>query len=134
MTAIGAIQPVPPAMQSLVDGQFAGVVDTNRIDGRLMALPWYVDTRLQFYRKDMFEAAGFAAPPRPVGRVEERAPRGQAQQGGDGFAILLPINEYEHLTQMALSAGATFLKPTGHARGVSRARVSRGAGVLQVAL
>ena len=63
LTAIGAISAVPAALQSLVEGQFGGVVETNRIDGRLMALPWYVDTRLQFYRKDLFEAAGFPAPP-----------------------------------------------------------------------
>lgn len=113
LTAIGAIQPVPRAMQSLVDGQFAGVVDTNRIDGRLMALPWYVDTRLQFYRKDLFAAAGFAAPPVKWDEWKKALHEVRRRQGRDGFAILLPINEYEHLTQMALSAGATFLNSEG---------------------
>ena len=113
LTAIGAIHPVPPGMQSLVEGQFAGVVDTNRIDGRLMALPWYVDTRLQFYRKDMFEAAGFAAPPVQWDEWKRALHAVKRRQGGEGFAILLPINEYEHLTQMALSAGATFLNEAG---------------------
>ena len=113
LTAIGAIQPVPAAMQSLVDGQFAGVVDTNRIDGRLMALPWYVDTRLQFYRKDLFAAAGYAAPPVQWDEWKRALHAVKRRQGGEGYAILLPINEYEHLTQMALSAGAGFLDPTG---------------------
>ena len=113
LTAIGAIEPVPARMQSLVGGQFAGVVDTNRIDGRLMALPWYVDTRLQFYRKDMFEAAGFAAPPVQWDEWKRALHAVKRQQGGQGFAILLPINEYEHLTQMGLSAGATFLNADG---------------------
>jgi multiple sugar transport system substrate-binding protein len=120
LTAIGAILPVPTAMQSLVDGQFAGVVDTNRIDGRLMALPWYVDTRLQFYRKDLFEQAGFAAPPPKWDDWKRALHAVKKRQGGDGFAILLPINEYEHLTQMGLSAGATFLNPDG-TRGAFRA-------------
>ena len=113
LTAIGAIHPVPAALQSLVAGQFDGVVETNRIDGRLMALPWYVDTRLQFYRKDLFVAAGYPAPPprwEDWKRALHAVRRGQGKQG---FAILLPINEYEHLTQMALSAGATFLNPAG---------------------
>ena len=113
LTAIGAIMPVPPRMQSLVEGQFAGVVDTNRIDGRLMALPWYVDTRLQFYRKDLFEAAGFAAPPAQWDEWKRALHAVKRRPGGEGYAILLPLNEYEHLTQMALSAGATFLDPTG---------------------
>ena len=113
LTAIGAIMPVPPRMQSLVEGPFAGVVDTNRIDGRLMALPWYVDTRLQFYRKDLFEAAGFAAPPAQWDEWKRALHAVKRRPGGEGYAILLPLNEYEHLTQMALSAGATFLDPTG---------------------
>ncbi len=113
LTAIGAIHPVPAAMQSLVDGQFGGVVETNRINGRLMALPWYVDTRLQFYRKDLFETAGFAAPPPRWDEWKSALHLVKRNQGGEAFAILLPINEYEHLTQMALSAGATFLNPQG---------------------
>ena len=113
LTAIGAVHPVPASMQSLVDGQFGGVVDTNRIDGRLMALPWYVDTRLQFYRKDLFEAAGYPAPPPRWDEWKRALHAVKRRQSGEGFAILLPINEYEHLNQMALSAGATFLNPQG---------------------
>ena len=113
LTAIGAILPIPAALQHIVAGQFEGVVDTNRIDGKLMALPWYVDTRLQFYRKDLFEAAGFAAPPDRWDEWKRALHAVRQKQGGEGFSILLPINEYEHLTQMALSAGASFLNPDG---------------------
>ena len=113
LTAIGAILPIPAALQHIVEGQFAGVVDTNRIDGKLMALPWYVDTRLQFYRKDLFEAAGFAAPPDRWDEWKRALHAVRQHQAGEGFSILLPINEYEHLTQMALSAGASFLTPDG---------------------
>jgi multiple sugar transport system substrate-binding protein len=112
LDAIGAIAPVPRALEAITAGQFSGIVDTNRIGGKLVALPWYVDTRLQFYRKDLFERAGFAAPPE---RWDDwkRALHAVKKTKGEGFAILLPINEYEHLTQMALSAGATFLDSDG---------------------
>ena len=53
------------------------MVDTNRIGGRLMALPWYVDTRLQFYRRDLFERAGYAAPPAKWADWKARAAQGQ---------------------------------------------------------
>ena len=90
------------------------MVDTNRIDGRLMALPWYVDTRLQFYRKDLFERRRLCRAARCDGTNGSAALHAvKRAQGGEGFAILLPINEYEHLTQMALSAGATFLNADG---------------------
>lgn len=113
LVAIGAILPVPAALQGAVAGQFSGVVDTNRIDGKLMALPWYVDTRLQFYRKDLFQAAGYTAPPERWDDWKRALHAVRGRQGGEGFSILLPINEYEHLTQMALSAGATFLNADG---------------------
>ena len=39
LTAIDAILPVPATLMPITTGQFPAVVDTNRIDGRLMALP-----------------------------------------------------------------------------------------------
>jgi multiple sugar transport system substrate-binding protein len=120
LTAIGAIEPVPAALEPLVAGQFPGVVDTNRIGGQLMGLPWYVDTRLQFYRRDLFERGGFATPPERWDQWKA-ALHAVRRIGGDrGFAILLPINEYEHLTGMALSAGASLLSRDG-TRGAFRA-------------
>ena len=47
MAAIGAIAPVPRAVHNLLADQFDAVVETNRIGGRVWAVPWYVDTRLQ---------------------------------------------------------------------------------------
>lgn len=120
LAAIDAIEPVPADLEHLVDGQFPGVVDTNRINGRLMALPWYVDTRLQFYRRDLFQQAGFAAPPDRWDEWKAALHKVKARNGGTGFAILLPINEYEHLTQMALSSGSGFLDQQG-TRGAFRA-------------
>lgn len=120
LSAIDAIEPVPPQLEQLVNGQFPGVVDTNRINGRLMALPWYVDTRLQFYRRDLFERAGFAAPPERWDDWKAALHAVRAKNGGTGFAILLPINEYEHLIELALSSGATLLNAEG-TRGAFRA-------------
>jgi multiple sugar transport system substrate-binding protein len=120
LAAIGAIEPVPAQLEHLIGGQFPGVVDTNRIGGRLVALPWYVDTRLQFYRRDLFERAGFAAPPDRWDAWKAALHAVRAKTGGDGFAILLPINEYEHLTQVALSAGASLINAEG-TRGAFRA-------------
>ncbi len=116
MAAIGAITPVPASASGLLDDQFAAVVDTNRIAGRTWAVPWYVDTRLQYYRKDLFARAGYAAP--PPGWTEWKAALHKVKgAAGDGnYAILYPLNEYEQLTTLALSAGARMLRDDG-ARG-----------------
>ena len=42
---------------------FPGIWDTNVVEGKLYGVPWYVDTRLLFYRRDLLAQAGFAAPP-----------------------------------------------------------------------
>ena len=42
---------------------FKGIWDTNVIAGALRGVPWYVDTRLLFYRTDILKQAGIDAPP-----------------------------------------------------------------------
>src|SRR3546814_19489894 len=97
MAAIGAIAPVPRTLHGLLADQFDAVVDTNRIAGRLWGVPWYVDTRLQYYRRDLFARAGHAAPPRAWDGWK-RALQGVKKVVGDGtYALLLPLHEFEQL-------------------------------------
>lgn len=114
--AIGALAPVPDSVAAMLTDQFPAVVDTNRIGGRMLAVPWYVDTRLQFYRKDLFARAGYAAPPLVWTEWKRALHRVKALSGGDSFAALLPLNEFEQLLTIALSAGARLLRDDG-ARG-----------------
>lgn len=116
MAAIGAITPVPASAEPILADQFAAVVDTNRIAGRTWAVPWYVDTRLQFYRKDLFARAGHAAPPADWASWKAALHRVKRLAGDGNFALLYPLNEYEQLTTLALSAGARMLRDNG-ARG-----------------
>jgi len=43
---------------------FPGIWDTNLMDSVLFGIPWYVDTRVLFYRSDLLAAVGYAAPPK----------------------------------------------------------------------
>jgi multiple sugar transport system substrate-binding protein len=113
LAAIDAILPVPAALVGVTDGQFPAVVDTNRIGGRLMALPWYVDTRLQFYRRDLFARGGYAAPPPTWAAWKQSLHKVKAVAGPGNYALLMPLNEFEHLTGIALSAGASLLNADG---------------------
>ena len=113
LAAIDAILPVPANLLSVTTGQFPAVVETNRIGDLLMALPWYVDTRLQFYRKDLFARAGYSAPPATWSEWKAALHKVKAVAGPGNYALLMPINEYEHLTGIALSAGATLLNAEG---------------------
>lgn len=45
------------------EAYFEGVWKTNVVNSKVYGVPWYVDTRLLFYRSDIFENAGYAHPP-----------------------------------------------------------------------
>ena len=92
---------------------FPGIWATNRIDGKVYGVPWYVDTRLLFYRRDLTDAAGIHDPPvswadwtRTLAAVKARAGPGQ-------YAILLPLNEVEPLLALALSQDDPLLRDDG---------------------
>ncbi|TXK20009.1 sugar ABC transporter substrate-binding protein [Homoserinibacter sp. GY 40078] len=59
--ATGAFEPTP---DGLVDEStfFPGSWDTTVVDGTAYGVPWYVDTRVLYYRTDMAKAAGVNAP------------------------------------------------------------------------
>ncbi|WP_374408849.1 extracellular solute-binding protein [Pelagerythrobacter sp.] len=110
LALLGALDPVPADVVS-ASGQFDAVLASNRIGGRLMASPWYVDTRVQFYRTDLFAQAGYAAP--PLEWQAWKAALARIRARGTEFGVLLPLDEFEHLQTFALSAGASFLRENG---------------------
>ena len=89
---------------------FPGILASSQIDGRLMAMPWYVDTRLLFYRKDLLALAGIEGPPLNWAEWEVALARIVALPGGPRFGLLLPMSEWQPLAILALQAGATLLR------------------------
>ncbi len=89
---------------------FAGILDPNEIAGHLYGVPWYVDTRLLFYRKDILALAGSPEPPRSWAEWRDAMARIKQRVGPDADAILLPGNEWAPLVILALQQGAELLK------------------------
>lgn len=59
----GAIMPVDEVVAQLDPNDFvANALEALRYDDHYVGLPWAVDTRVLFYRKDLLEAAGVAVP------------------------------------------------------------------------
>jgi multiple sugar transport system substrate-binding protein len=95
------------------DDYFAGIWDTSRFEGRLYGVPWYIDTRLLFYRRDILADAGFSEPPRSWAEWMEMLEAIKARVGPDRYAILLPLNEFEPLLALALQQEDTLLREDG---------------------
>jgi multiple sugar transport system substrate-binding protein len=89
---------------------FDGIWDTNVIGGRLYGVPWYVDTRLLFYRKDILEAAGHPEPPRTWDEWMQMMRDVKRVTGPGNYAALLPTNEWQHPIVLAMQAGSGILR------------------------
>lgn len=89
---------------------FPGLVEGSRVAGRLLALPWYVDTRLLFYRRDILARAGYERPPATWAGWRAAMARIREQAGPDQYALLLPITEWQVPVILSLQAGSGLLR------------------------
>ncbi len=112
--ALDALEPLDAyvARSTTVDssGYFRGIWETNVVNGVLYGLPWYVDTRLIFYRTDILAAAGYDEPPSTWAEWRRAMERIKAQVGPDRYAIYLPTNEWTQPVIFGLQAGSPLLR------------------------
>jgi len=110
-----------PAFADRVDGMFPALVDNNTVDQRLVAIPWYVDAGLLYYRSDLLEKYGFSPPQtweemtRMAALIQQRE-RAAGQSGMWGFVF--QGKSYEGLTCDALEwvaswGGGSFVDENG---------------------
>jgi multiple sugar transport system substrate-binding protein len=76
-------------------------------------VPWYVDTRLMFYRKDLLARAGWDHPPTTWAEWGEAMTALKARAGPNEYPILLPLDEWAQPTIFGLQNGSTILKSNG---------------------
>jgi multiple sugar transport system substrate-binding protein len=89
---------------------FAGIWDTNVLDSVVYGIPWYVDTRVMFYRSDLLAKVGYSQAPKTWDEWFDVS-RKLVDQKAAEFAILLPTNnEFAPQIILGLQAGSTLLK------------------------
>ncbi len=114
--ALQALAPLGPrlAQSGLTRAAwFDGIYDTNVLDGMPYGLPWYVDTRVIFYRKDLLARAGYDSMPTTWDAWRECL-RAVKRQAGEGrYAIFLPTNEWMQPVVLGLQAGSPLLGEAG---------------------
>jgi len=113
LAALGALEPLDARFASSTlarDDIFPGILDTNVIEGTTWGVPWYVDTRLLFYRRDILAAAGVGEPPRTWSDWLDAMTKVARRDGADRHAILLPLREWQPPVILALQRGAELLR------------------------
>ena len=113
--ALNALEPLKPwlAADPSIDpaDYFEGIWRTNEIDGTLVGLPWYVDTRLLFYRRDLSARAGVHTMPDTWAGFTRALDA--LQRAGTPHPLLLPVNEYEPLLALGLQQDEPLLRDGG---------------------
>jgi multiple sugar transport system substrate-binding protein len=117
LQAVDAIEPLDKyvAQSDIVKakGVFPGIWDTNVLNDTLFAVPWYVDTRVLFYRKDILKAAGYDSIPQSWSEWRAAMQAIQKKAGTRQWAIFLPTNEWMQPTVLGLQNGSPILKDGG---------------------
>lgn len=88
---------------------FEAAIDNATIAGKLLGLPWYVETRLLFYRKDNLARAGFQNPPQTWAEWESQLASLNNIGNNHKFGAFMPVNEFEPLVAFCLQSNDAIL-------------------------
>jgi len=117
LAALDALEPLDPWISSSdvvrATDYFEGIWETNVLDGTVLGIPWYVDTRVLFYRSDILKSAGFDSVPSNWDGWLEAMHAVKRVVGPEKYAILLPVNEWPPPVILGLQAGSTLLDADG---------------------
>ena len=84
---------------------FQPIIENNTVDGELIAIPWFTDAPVLYYRTDLLEKYGFDGPPKTWDELEHMAKvvtEGEKKDNPDFWGFVFQGNAYEGLTCDAL--------------------------------
>ena len=109
--ATGAFEPVPADIDP--SGFFESAWNTNMVDGVVSGVPWYVETRLLYYRKDILEKAGITSPPATWDDLKAAAEAMQ-EKGGSKWGIGLGTKNWQEYFPFLWSNGGDVVDASGN--------------------
>jgi multiple sugar transport system substrate-binding protein len=90
---------------------FKGIWDTNIMDSIVYGIPWYVDTRVLFYRKDILENVGYKNPPRTWEELYDVSKKIKKKLNDKNkYAFFIPTNEWLPFIVFGMQNGSELLK------------------------
>jgi multiple sugar transport system substrate-binding protein len=90
--ATGAFENVPASVDK--SKFFESAWNTNIVNGATVGVPWYVETRLLYYRKDTAQKAGITAPPATWDDLKAAA-QAMKDKGGAKYGISLGTKNWQ---------------------------------------
>ena len=105
----GSFQQVPSGIST--SGIFPGAKSSAVVGGATLGVPWYVDTRVIYYRTDLAKEAGYSKPPTTWAGLEAMAKAMQTKAGAK-WGIDLPAagtGAYQSMLPFVWSGGASLM-------------------------
>lgn len=116
-SAVDALEPLDSRVASSAaapkNGFFEGVWNTNVVDGVTFGIPWYVDTRVIFYRSDLLAQAGYTSMPTTWAEWRASMVKIKAKMTARQYPLLIPTTEWPPPVILGLQAGSPLLKDNG---------------------
>ena len=106
----GAIEPVGEAIDQAAF--FESAWNTGVVDGAAYGVPWYVETRVLYYRTDIAEAAGITAAPTTWDELKAMA-TAMKEQGGASWGFSLGTKNWQEYAPFIWSNGGDIMNDAG---------------------
>jgi trehalose/maltose transport system substrate-binding protein len=94
-----------PQLGSLAKKHAQGIIQNNTISGKLIAMPWFGDFGILYYRKDLLKKYGYKNPPttwQQLGTMAKKIQDGERKDNKNFYGFVYQGNSYEGLTCDAL--------------------------------
>ena len=122
--ALDALEPLDARVSTSKDIQksdyFQGIWDTNTVAGITYGVPWYVDTRVLFYRSDLLANAGCPQMPSTWASWRQCMVQVKSKMNDHQYPLLIPITEWPPIVILGLQAGSPILRDDGRFGGFSQ--------------
>jgi multiple sugar transport system substrate-binding protein len=109
--ATGAFEPVPSDIDP--GTYFESAWNTNVVNGTASGVPWYVETRLLYYRKDIAEKAGITAAPATWDDLKAAA-TAMKSKGGAKYGISLGTKNWQEYFPFLWQNGGDVVDASGN--------------------
>jgi trehalose/maltose transport system substrate-binding protein len=94
-----------PKLGKAAKAHVAGIIQNDTIGGKLVAMPWFGDYGILYYRTDLLKKYGYSAPPKTwndLFRMAAKIQTGERKDNDSFYGFVFQGNAYEGLTCDAL--------------------------------
>ncbi|WP_169084186.1 sugar ABC transporter substrate-binding protein [Paenibacillus sp. PL91] len=88
---------------------YPGSITTTKYENATVGVPWYIDTRVLYYRTDLLKEAGYDQAPKTWDELKDAATKLKAR-GKNKYGISLDVNEQSLLFMFARQNGSKLIE------------------------